>query len=116
MSDGEQLGKLAKDILENEAFNKAFDAVKEEITREWFKAAEPEKRDEAWRMVRLLEKVKWQLEYFMDDGNKAEIDRKNQDRIDEDAAAEAKRKKEYLTKPLPGTRTAEQYAELATKK
>jgi len=104
MSDGEQIGRLAKDVLENEAFKKAFEGVKEEITREWFNANEPKKRDEAWWMVRLLEKVKWQLEYFIDDGNRAQIDRKHEERIADEAAAEKKRKSEYMDNPLKGTR------------
>lgn len=105
MSNAEQLGRLAKDVLENEAFDKAFKTLEERLKREWTRADDLEMRERAWGMVRLLEKVRWELEYLMQDGKQEQVYRKEQEMIEEDEAAYKKRKKDYLDTPLKGTRT-----------
>lgn len=104
MSDAEQLGRLAKDVVENEAYIKAVDAVKEKLTREWIKAKDINVREDAWAKIRLLEAIEWELEYFMDEGNQEQINRKFEEEKQESAEAKAKRKSDYFNTPLPGTR------------
>lgn len=104
MSDAEQLGRLAKDLLDNEAFNKAFKILEERLKREWTRADDLGAREQAWGMVRLLEKVRWELEYLMTDGKQEQIYRKEQELIDDESEAQKKRKKEYFDTPLKGTR------------
>jgi arginine deiminase len=104
--DAEQLGRLGKDVLDNQAFQTAFENIKSKLIRAWLdaKADQPEVKDSAWAGIRLLENLKWELEYFMDGANIEKLNRLEDEEAEKELADMKKRKREYLETPLPGTR------------
>lgn len=104
--DKESLGKLARDVLNNDAFNKAFESVKEKLTQSWIDSNPNDitLKESAWASIKLLEKVKWELEYFMDEGNIEKLNRQDLEETEKKEKEEAKRKKAFYETPLPGTR------------
>lgn len=66
----------AREVLENEAFSGAFEAIESEVIEEWKKspARDAEGREKLWTYLTLLKKVRMQLEATMKDGQIAELD------------------------------------------
>jgi hypothetical protein len=66
----------AREVLENEAFIAAFDAIDTEITEQWKKspARDEAGRHELWLMQSLLNKVKSVLQETLMDGKLAKAD------------------------------------------
>ncbi|MDE1997645.1 MAG: hypothetical protein KGN37_17125 [Burkholderiales bacterium] len=73
-------GNRAKEVLENEAFAKAFEDIESEVVEAWKKspARDEEGREKLWQYLTLLGKVKTQLEASMRDGQLAELDLNHQ--------------------------------------
>lgn len=71
----------AREVLENEAFQRAFADVEQEITDEWKKspARDAEGREKLWQYLSMLRKVKAQLETTLATGElaKAEVNHKS---------------------------------------
>ena len=104
--DMEHLGRLGKDVLDNEAFQIAFENLKSKLVRLWIdaNADQHEIKDSAWASIKLLEKLKWELEYFMDGANMEKMNRLDDEEREKELADEKERKRKYLETPLPGTR------------
>jgi len=99
-----QRGKRALEILEDEVFQEAFDAVKERLTRQWIDSKAEDDRNEIWKTMKLLENVKWQLELYMEDGTQEKMLRDDADKAEQVIEDEKSRKKKYMEEILPGTR------------
>lgn len=67
------LANRAKEVLENEAYTKAFDDITAEIMDQWKNspARDVEGREKLWLMLSLLEKVQLSLKATMDGGTVA---------------------------------------------
>lgn len=72
-----QRGDRAKALLEDSVLGEAFDGIIAEYINEWrtnrLKLG-PEGREELWRAVQLVDRVKGQLETFMSEGSLADAD------------------------------------------
>ena len=73
-------GDRAKEVLENEAFNAAFDDIEKEILNQWKQspARDLEGREKLWLMLSLLGKVKLTLQSTLDTGKLATAELKHQ--------------------------------------
>jgi len=69
-------GNRAREVLENEAFDGAFNAIELELVEAWktSPARDEAGRQEIWKYLTLLKKVKTQLESTLQDGKVAELD------------------------------------------
>ncbi len=65
-TDKMQLGNHAKRLLDDPVMRLAFDGVAADLTKTWrdTRAEDAEKREEAWRMLRILEGVEHKLQLF----------------------------------------------------
>lgn len=72
-------GSRAKEVLENEEFHAAFDAVEKDILDKWTNspARDAEGRESLWQYLMLLRKVKSQLTTTLETGKLAELDLKH---------------------------------------
>jgi hypothetical protein len=63
-------GARAREVLENEQFQAAFEVIEKEIHDQWMNssARDPEGREKLWLMLKMLQKVKLTLEGVLDDG------------------------------------------------
>jgi hypothetical protein len=63
----------AKLVLENEAFQRAFEDIKQELTEQWktSPARDQDGRERLWVMLKLLEKVQITLQASLDSGKLA---------------------------------------------
>jgi hypothetical protein len=63
----------AKLVLENEAFKRAFEDIKQELTEQWktSPARDQDGREKLWLMLKLLDKVHLCLESSLDSGKLA---------------------------------------------
>jgi len=73
-------GDLARQVLENEAFGRAFDAIEQEHIEAWKNAParDVEGRESLWKTVKLLHKLRGTLESAMTDGKLAMIELERQ--------------------------------------
>lgn len=64
---------LARQVLENEAFHRAFADIEEEYTEAWKQspARDPEGREKIYLTIRLLQRLKLTLEASLTDGKLA---------------------------------------------
>lgn len=73
-------GDRAKEVLENEAFQQAFEDIEQEVTKQWMEspARDAEGREKLWQYLMMLRKVKAQLQTTLDTGKlaKMELDHK----------------------------------------
>jgi len=97
-------GKRALEILNDEVFQEAFDAVKERLTQQWIASKEEADRNEIWKTIKLLENVKWQLELYMEDGSQEKMLQDDNAKAEKVIEDEKERKKKYMDELLPGTR------------
>ena len=69
-------GDRAKEVLENEAFQAAFDAIEQEYTEAWktSPARDAEGREKLWTYLMLLRKVKAHLQTTLETGKLAALD------------------------------------------
>ncbi len=69
-------GSRAKEVLENEEFRAAFEAVEKEIIEQWTNspARDQAGRESLWTYLMLLRKVKKQLESTLETGKLAELE------------------------------------------
>jgi hypothetical protein len=76
-------GDLARQVLENEAFGRAFDAIEQEHIEAWKNAParDVEGRESLWKTVKLLHKLKGTLEAAMSDGKLARIEQEHQEQV-----------------------------------
>ncbi len=63
----------AKEVVENEAYIEAFEAIEQELTEQWKQspARDQDAREKIWVMLKMLQKVKISLESTMDSGKLA---------------------------------------------
>ena len=73
-------GNRAKEVLENEAFISAFEAIEQEVTDEWktSPARDAEGREKLWTYLMLLQKVKTQIVSTLETGKLAELELRHQ--------------------------------------
>lgn len=76
-------GDLARQVLENPAFERAFDAIEQEHIEAWMNspARDRDGRESLWTTVKLLHKLKGTLEASMTDGKLARVEMEHQERI-----------------------------------
>ena len=69
-------GSRAKEVLENEQFQAAFDAIEKDVIEQWTNspARDAAGRESLWTYLMLLRKVKAHLEVTLASGKKAEVD------------------------------------------
>lgn len=75
------LANRAKEVLENEAYTSAFEAIKEELVLQWKNspARDAEGREKIWLMQAMLQKVQNCLQSTLDSGKLAvkELEHRN---------------------------------------
>lgn len=76
-------GELARQVLENDAFNQAFADIKQEYTTAWMNshAVDQDAREEIWKLIKLADKLKITLEGMLTDGKMANQEREYQARL-----------------------------------
>lgn len=69
-------GDRAREVLGNEAFGAAFDAIEKEVIEEWTNspARDAEGREKCWTYLMLLRKVKANLVTTLETGKLAKLD------------------------------------------
>lgn len=69
-------GDQAKQVLENEAFTSAFDAIEKEVTEQWMSSPSRDQdgRERLWMYLQMLHKLKAQLTSTMETGAMAKLD------------------------------------------
>jgi len=72
-------GNRAKECLENEAFNWAFEGIEQELTEAWRKspARDAEAREKIYLTLQLLTKLKATITHSLETGKLAELDLKH---------------------------------------
>ena len=65
----------AKNLLENELFNEAFEVLKKELLSQWEQSGSQnsDQRESIWLAVRLLEKIKGHISSIVETGHMAKI-------------------------------------------
>ena len=73
-------GNRAKEVLENEVYQWAFDEIKKEIVDQWQQspARDSEGREKLWLMQSLLNKLQQTLQTTLETGKLAEAELKHQ--------------------------------------
>lgn len=76
-------GEQARQVLENPAFARAFDAIEQEHIEAWKNspARDPEGRETLWMTVKLLHKLRSTLEAAMTDGRLANVEREHEAKV-----------------------------------
>jgi hypothetical protein len=69
-------GNLAREVLENEVFNSAFDAIEQEIIEQWKSAPvrDEEGREKLYLMLKMGQKFKLALQSTMETGKLAQAE------------------------------------------
>ena len=69
-------GDRAREVLENEAFQWAFDELKKELTESWEKspARDQEGREKLYQLLKLADKLKVNLTTSLETGKQARLD------------------------------------------
>ena len=65
----------AKNLLENELFNEAFEVLKKELLSQWEQSGSHniDQRESIWLAVRLLEKIRGHITSIVETGHMAKI-------------------------------------------
>lgn len=73
-------GDRAKEVLENEAFTAAFEAIEKEVIEQWTNspARDLEGREKLWSYLHLLKKVRTHLTTTLETGKLAQIELQHQ--------------------------------------
>lgn len=76
-------GDRAKEVLENEAFLAAFEAIEQEVTEQWQNspARDQAGRESLWQYLMMLRKVKAHLTSTLETGKLAQIELQHQQRM-----------------------------------
>ena len=63
----------AKNLLENELFNEAFNMLEQDIKDTWYRTSlgDTEAREQAWLSLRLLERIRLHLTSIIESGDMA---------------------------------------------
>lgn len=82
-------GNRAKEVLENEAFAQAFDAIEREVIEKWKNspARDAQGREKCWTYLMLLRQVKTQLTTTLETGKLAQLDLKHEQSLKDRAKA-----------------------------
>ena len=69
-------GARAREVLDNEEFAAAFDAIEKEVIETWQNSPSRDQagREKCWEYLMLLRKVKTQLQRTLETGKLAELD------------------------------------------
>ena len=80
-------GSRAKEVLENEAFVEAFEAIEKEVIEQWTNspARDQEGREKLWSYLHLLKKVRTHLTSTLETGKLAQIELQHQQSLRERA-------------------------------
>ena len=89
LSDRIYNGDRAKEVLENEAFIAAFDAIEKEVIDKWTNspARDSAGREKCWEYLILLRKVKTQLTTTLDTGKLAKLELQHEQSLKDRAKA-----------------------------
>lgn len=73
-------GDRAKEVLENEAFIAAFEAIEKEVIEQWTNspARDQDGREKLWSYLHLLRKVRMHLVSTLETGKLAQVDLQHQ--------------------------------------
>lgn len=73
-------GNRAKEVLENEAFTAAFEAIEQEVIEQWMQspARDQDGREKLWSYLHLLKKVRTHLTSTLETGKLAQIELQHQ--------------------------------------
>lgn len=73
-------GSRAKEVLENEAFIEAFEAIEKEVIEQWTNspARDQDGREKLWSYLHLLRKVRAHLVSTLETGKLAQVDLQHQ--------------------------------------
>lgn len=73
-------GNRAKEVLENEAFVAAFEAIEQEVIEQWTNSPARDQvgRESLWAYLHLLKKVRTQLVSTLETGKLAQIELQHQ--------------------------------------
>lgn len=82
-------GNRAREVLENESFEWAFETLKTEIIESWQKAPEqdPQGREKLWLSLKLLQKVRSNLQARLETGKLATLELQHQAKLEKEASA-----------------------------
>ena len=82
-------GNRAREVLENESFDWAFESLKTEIIESWQKAPEqdPQGREKLWLSLKLLAKVQGNLQARLETGKLAQLELAHKAKMDKEASA-----------------------------
>ena len=89
LSDRIYNGDRAKEVLENEAFISAFNAIEQEVIEQWTNspARDSTVREQCWIYLMLLRKVKTQLKSTLETGTLARLELQHEQSIKDRAKA-----------------------------
>jgi hypothetical protein len=82
-------GNRAREVLENECFDWAFETLKTEIIESWQKAPEQDQqgREKLWLSLKLLQKVRFNLQTRLETGKLATLELNHQAKLEKEASA-----------------------------
>lgn len=80
-------GDRAREVLENEAFMAAFEAIEKEVIEQWTQspARDQEGRERLWTYLGLLKKLKAQLTQTLETGKLAQLELQHRQTVAERA-------------------------------
>ena len=80
-------GDRAREVLENEAFMAAFEAIEKEVIEQWMQspARDQEGRERLWTYLGLLKKLKAQLTQTLETGKLAQLELQHRQTVAERA-------------------------------
>lgn len=80
-------GDRAREVLENEAFGAAFEAIEKEVIEQWTNspARDQEGRERLWTYLGLLKKLKAQLTQTLETGKLAQLELQHRQTVAERA-------------------------------
>ena len=82
-------GNRAKEVLENEAFIAAFEAIEKEVIEQWTNspARDQDGREKLWSYLHLLRKVRTHLTSTLETGKLAQVELQHQQTLRDRAKA-----------------------------
>lgn len=83
------MGDRAREVIENEAFIAAFEAIEKEVTEQWMNspARDEAGREKCWTYLMLLRKVKTHLVSTLETGKLAKLDLQHEQSLKDKAKA-----------------------------
>ena len=73
--NNEEREERAKNLLENELFNEAFEVLRKELLGQWEQSGSQhtDQRESIWLAIRLLEKIKGHITSIVETGHMAKV-------------------------------------------